>query len=321
MTHYADNITESGKVKIVESLNPEFAVMLDEIYSNNGLADGEALEKWLLPQGLSIGQLKKVFHRRQIVVRYLQTLPEESPLFDKEGILEHYRQMIRSASQVANVSVSSPEIEPTSGIRLAPDFDSSPDQPLAAETQAELSKVQSPTVVEVIARDNPDEAKLNATETPVFLMLVYPVADLVVPIPRTIEANVTRRETSHEEATKEIPAAPPALAVPQPVPLAATRETVRVDAPADIAPLVELIKASVEPESWESNGIIVADTSSTALVIRQTQKAHDEIIGLVSKLRNASDQNVQIFGHFMQLTTDEHNRSIDLEIDECESLR
>jgi hypothetical protein len=72
----------------------------------------------------------------------------------------------------------------------------------------------------------------------------------------------------------------------------------------DYLPLVELLRTSVNPESWGTGGgMIVADEESRALVIRQTRPAHEAILQLLRQLRKAHD-SIQISCLLMKLSTD-----------------
>ena len=102
-----------------------------------------------------------------------------------------------------------------------------------------------------------------------------------------------------------------AVAVPQPAPSAAECESIQVYTKADFAPLVELIKASVEPESWGSKGVIAEETNTLSLVVRQTREGHKKIGELLSKLRNAQDQNVHITSLLVKLATEEQLKMIE----------
>ncbi len=65
----------------------------------------------------------------------------------------------------------------------------------------------------------------------------------------------------------------------------------------DFRALSELIMTTVDPDSWEENGgqASVSNHGSTlSLVIRQTQKVHQEIADLLSQLRRLQDLQVTI---------------------------
>ncbi len=72
---------------------------------------------------------------------------------------------------------------------------------------------------------------------------------------------------------------------------------------ADFAGLVELIRASVDSESWNDGAAIQVDVNTMGLVVRQTAEHHDQIVELLSELRNASDRQVCITCQFVALTS------------------
>ncbi len=181
-----------------------------------------------------------------------------------------------------------------------------------AQNQNNSNIILAPEDVVVVNRAEEDEAvaEPNAAVAPRLVLCSYPVADLIVRTPRTIETAVTRPETSSAAATKGIADVPEAFPVPQTAQPPAGRESIRGYTKADFAPLVELIKASVEPESWDKT-IIVEEIEVAALVIRQTEKAHGEIATLLSSLRNAQEAYVQITSLLVKLTTEEQRKVIE----------
>lgn len=74
----------------------------------------------------------------------------------------------------------------------------------------------------------------------------------------------------------------------------------------DFSPLVELIKATVQPETWDPRGkaTMAIDRESLSLVIGQTDAAHDEIATLLSHLRDDQNANVRIQCRIVRLTND-----------------
>ena len=172
--------------------------------------------------------------------------------------------------------------------------------------------ILAPDDVVVVNRAEEDEAvaEPNAAVAPRLVLCSYSVADLIVRTPWIIETAVTRPETSSAAATKEIADVPETFPVPQPAQPPAGRESIRGYTKADFAPLVELIKASVESESWDKT-IIVEEIEVAALVIRQTEKAHGEIATLLSSLRKAQDAYVQITSLLVKLTTEEQRKVIE----------
>ena len=158
---------------------------------------------------------------------------------------------------------------------------------------------------EVVVQGKDADAKPKATEASVFVLMSYPVADLVAPILRNNEVGGSRPEAPHEAATEESGTVPEKSPVAQPAPPTTERAMSPVYTKEDFAPLVELIKASVEPESWGNKAVISPDVESKSLLIRQTFKAHDEITDLIIKLRKGQTANIQITSLLVKLTTDE----------------
>jgi type II secretory pathway component GspD/PulD (secretin)/tetratricopeptide (TPR) repeat protein len=70
----------------------------------------------------------------------------------------------------------------------------------------------------------------------------------------------------------------------------------------DFDTLTELITQTVEPESWQEiggSGTVRSFETTLSLVIRQTQKVHDEIADLLSQLRRLQDLQVTIEVRFI----------------------
>jgi hypothetical protein len=95
---------------------------------------------------------------------------------------------------------------------------------------------------------------------------------------------------------------------PKPIRQAANENDIQIAASAnvDFAPLTELIKATVQPETWDApgNATMAIERKTLSLVIRQTDTAHSEIADLLSRLRNDQDVNVRIRCQIVRLTKD-----------------
>ncbi len=97
---------------------------------------------------------------------------------------------------------------------------------------------------------------------------VYPVADLVVPIPETVTLGI-----DHDER----------------------RTAVGIDEPPTPAPdfdtLTEVVRSTISPDSWEPNGpnSMQVVRSNLSLVIRATPDVHDEIAALFKQIRRLYD--------------------------------
>jgi beta-lactamase regulating signal transducer with metallopeptidase domain len=146
------------------------------------------------------------------------------------------------------------------------------------------------------------------------LMRVYAVADLVA-YKNPVGVAVSETGDSGDGAAQHLP---PAVAVAHarenssdqseadPTLLRESSTAVSTDLKPDFAPLTELIKATVQPETWEPLGSarIAVDQESLGLVILQTPSAHDEIQALLSQFRNDTDQSVRIQCRIVELTKD-----------------
>ncbi len=86
------------------------------------------------------------------------------------------------------------------------------------------------------------------------------------------------------------------------------------DAEMDFSPLVELIRTSIEPESWETGrGAIFANKKTVFLVIRQTQTGHDGIAKIIWQLRKSYD-SVKVTCRLIKLTADSQLKGLE---DKC----
>ena len=126
------------------------------------------------------------------------------------------------------------------------------------------------------------------------LVITYSVADLVRRIPNT--------EVIAAVATNAI-AADQSL---EPLHVVSSTAGAAAEVHLDFSSLVELIKASVEPESWDTGpgaATIAENRDVIGLVIRQTDVAHEAIAKLLSQLRKSQD-SVQISCRLMKLASD-----------------
>ncbi len=144
-----------------------------------------------------------------------------------------------------------------------------------------------------------------------FTRIAYSVADLVV----TQEAPFTSDSIAALAAMQSIKSVAPAAATAAnpPYALALTQDAILQAGRnnLDFAPLVELIKASVAPESWEKDGEIATDDTAIALVIRQTQAVHDEIREVLTTLRSANDTLIMLTCRLVQVDSMESQTWID----------
>lgn len=124
------------------------------------------------------------------------------------------------------------------------------------------------------------------------LVMTYPVADLVVPIP---------------DPTK-----------PQTLPAGAGK-TPEVD-PEN---LLGLIRSTIDPNSWDNaggRGTMKFFTSTFSLVIRQTQDNHEEIAGLLGQLRHQLDLQIVLQATERTVSNDEWQTTAPLDGNELVRL-
>jgi len=182
---------------------------------------------------------------------------------------------------------------------------------LAKDIDSNILVGPGDVVVVERAEDDVAETKPIANSAPVFVLCTYPVSDLLIPVPPTINVVAAQsgiKDSDLKRAAAENPSVYQESSRETPAEVAKLLTQV---SKADFAPFAELIKASVEPESWGNGGVIVEDIQTLTLVIRQTSKAHDEICTLLSKLRKGMDQNVQITSLLVKLTNQEQLKVIE----------
>ena len=92
----------------------------------------------------------------------------------------------------------------------------------------------------------------------------------------------------------------------------------------DFRNLIDLITSTCEPNSWEEvagNGHIKANETTLSLVIRQTQKVHEEIRDLLEQLRRLQDLQVTIEVRFVSVSDNFFERiGVDFDFDLQDSL-
>ncbi len=155
------------------------------------------------------------------------------------------------------------------------------------------------------------------------VLLAYPVADLVMPIANSPPAAVPfQRGTGGAQFivptadTTQSSAGQAMFQVGQPVgatppggmaPGAGIRAAAGQPSAPDFDAIKHLIVNTIEPESWDESGgqghIQSVDTT-LSLVIRQTQKVHDEIRDLLQQLRRLQDLQVTVECRFITVDDD-----------------
>ena len=126
----------------------------------------------------------------------------------------------------------------------------------------------------------------------------YPVADLVVPIPKRVVIRTDGKGTvtaySSEAATQASPAASEPGEWRR---IAATVPAARSASSFDFEKLTRLITQTIQPDSWQEvggMGIIQSNDLTLSLVIRQTEDVHREISDLLDQLRRLQDVQVAL---------------------------
>lgn len=146
----------------------------------------------------------------------------------------------------------------------------------------------------------------------------YQVADLVIPIPnfvppvnglaaQPVARNVGGGQMSIPPQGQLFPQVAPEMAGGIPVnPVEAAQQQSRGAASTpDFDSLIDLIMTSVAPESWQplgGNGTIRQNETTLSLVIRQTQRVHEEIADLLTQLRRLQDLQVTIEVRFVTVS-------------------
>ncbi len=148
----------------------------------------------------------------------------------------------------------------------------------------------------------------------------YPVADLVLPIPNSTPATMMQPGAGPLWSVPSTPTqsgqAQAFMQVGQPV--GANANVALANATASTHPhnvlgqpdfdsVKHLIMSTIEPESWDEAGgpgSITTFESTLSLVIRQTQKVHDEIRDLLQQLRRLQDLQVTVECRFITVDDD-----------------
>jgi general secretion pathway protein D len=145
----------------------------------------------------------------------------------------------------------------------------------------------------------------------------YPVADLVLPIPNSTPTTMMQPGAGPQWSVPAAPTQPSQaqafMQVGQPVganpnfAMTASAKTNNVLGQPDFDSIKHLIISTIEPESWDEAGgpgSITTFESTLSLVIRQTQKVHDEIRDLLQQLRRLQDLQVTVECRFITVDDD-----------------
>jgi beta-lactamase regulating signal transducer with metallopeptidase domain len=280
------------KIAIRDRVETAFTELLQKLQIEEKAKDADDLSRRLAAGGLSVESFREGFIRRAMVDDYVQSLPAEVPLRDRAGIESHCRQLMFEARLRQKISLSE---NGTSLASVLNDLD---------------EKYRVPISRNAIFQG---DRKLTVTEQFVDQPLLEVIKKIVVP--HGFQVYVGQEEVTIAAQTLE-KSASVAKSYEQLIVLTYNVADLVVpvggsDAKMDFSPLVELIKTSIEPESWETErGTISPHLETISLVIRQTQDAHDAIATLLSQLRKSYD-SVKISCRMMKLSNDSQLKGLE----------
>ncbi|MDG1895752.1 MAG: M56 family metallopeptidase [Fuerstiella sp.] len=325
-------IPEHRQHEIMNSLEQPFRELIANIRNDRDVTTNKELDEVLLAEGLSVHFLRQNFFRVQMVHGYLSSLAGSRDTFSRAELLTYYeehRSDFTTHDRIAPFKAVRKEIERRlraehvreshqkvmQKLRVKASVvtmfgDATEASTAAAEPQAGtvgFGKLTFGTGVNsdagvtgstVISQDEFEKQLGSGTDQlsrpgPELLTVVYNVADLVVPVQKSV-SSPGQHESAVLKASRESAADAgndSALPVPAPVrPISHADRTVLSSNPSelDFAPLVELIRASVATDTWSRESgpaQIVSYPGNLSIVNRQTAEAHDEITDLLSALR------------------------------------
>lgn len=161
--------------------------------------------------------------------------------------------------------------------------------PGANAQDRETSPKDDTPIINMLHVDGPRDPQQIESERNLLSPVVasYPVADLVVPIPKNVVIYPEQpRDRRMWKAVSGLAG----------VVQAGAAQT-NGNASLEFEQLVSLIESTIEPDSWEANGgpaRIHVSKPSLSLVIQQTQQAHEEISNLLAQLRRLQDIQVSL---------------------------
>ena len=285
-------VPAARKIAIRDSVESEFTEFMEQFQIREKANNAEDFSRIVTEKGSSVENMRESFFRTRIVTDYVQSLPAESPLRDRTAIESHCRQLMFEARLRQKISLSENGSSLASVIN---DLDERYRVPISRNA--------------ILQGDR----KLTVTEQFVDQPLLEVLKKIVVP-------HGFRVVVGQEEIliTALAPEKSASVAMPPEQLIVLTYNVAdlvtpvgRTDAKMDSAPLVELIKTSIEPESWETGrGTISPHLETISLVIRQTENGHDGIQKILSQLRK-SYESVKISCRLMKLTADSHLKGLE----------
>ncbi len=143
----------------------------------------------------------------------------------------------------------------------------------------------------------------------------YQVADLVIPITVPGSSSALRPGTGYgpfdNQLSPGLPQIPngsdPFANLSAMAPNAAQKSMAGPGSNADFESLTNLLTDVIDPQSWAENGgqaTVNSHESTLSLVIRQTQRGHEEIADLLEQLRRLQDLQVTIEVRFITVSDD-----------------
>ena len=283
------------KIAIRDNVESEFTEFMEQLQIREKANNADALDRILAEKGSSVENMRESFFRTRIVTDYVQSLPAESPLRDRTAIESHCRRLMFEARLRQKISLSE---NGTSLPSVLNDLDRRYRVPISRN--AIFHGDRELTVAEQFV-DQPLLEVLKRIVDPHGFQVVVGQEEIIIAA-RTAEKSASVAKPAEQLIILTYNIADLVT------PLGTT------DAEMDFSPLVELIKTSIEPESWENgSGVIFADKKTISLVIRQTQTGHDGIAKILSQLRKSYD-SVKVTCRLIKLTADSQLKGLE---DKC----
>jgi hypothetical protein len=273
------------KIAIRDNVESEFTEFMEQLQIREKASNAEDFRRIVTEKGSSVENMRESFFRTRIVTDYVQSLPAESPLRDRTVIESHCRQLMFEARLRQKISLSENGSSLASVIN---DLDERYRVPISRNA--------------ILQGDR----ELTVTEQFVEQPLLEVIKKLVTSYGFQVivgQEEITIAALSLEESASA--AVPPEQLIVLAYNVADLLPPQKTKAPEiDFSSLVELIKTSIEPESWGTGrASIGADQSTGCLVIKQTKQQHDGIARMLSQLRKSYD-SVKISCRLMKLTAD-----------------
>jgi hypothetical protein len=333
LQHFQEFATEEQKSSLKKQCEEQFIRWKVQEKRTEKRDTDDDLDAWLRTSGdgLTLGDLEKIFARTHTVQGYIEMLPKDSPLLEKQKILQHCRMLFDVAAlHLTVVEYPIPELVKTDdSSQVVGHGHTSRRSIFLKELESMLNSLERDSWqtyggLGTITIDDKNEtvsicqtksvhvkvaallAELDAEVTKRKKRLelrTYSVADLITrPTSSAASSSVLINDGTVRSAPDSIPSE------------AADTDPNTLEPKLDFAPLVELIKASIEPESWDAGiGAVGENGESISLVIRQTPAGHEAIARLLSQLRKSYD-SVKVTCRLLKIATDAQLKGLE---DKC----